>query len=427
MEAIRPFFGLLLMLVILVALSSNRRKIDWSMVIKGLLIQVVLAYVVLEIQWVSNGFDWVGKRFVDLLNFSRAGSEFLFGGLVVNTDSFGYLFAFQVLPTIVFFSAITSLLFHFGILQRVVWAFAWIMRRTLKLSGAESLAAAANVFVGQTEAPLLIKPYIAKMTRSELLCLMTGGMATIAGAVLVAFIELLGGSDPDSQAFFARHFLTASVMSAPAAIVASKILLPETQAQEDSAMVSVEKQSNVLEAMAQGTTDGLKMAVNVGVMLLVFTAMVALLNSILGDGIGEWTGLNGFIASFTDGQFDSLSMESFFGIILAPFAWMMGVPWEESMVVGQLLGEKTVLNEFYAYTSMKDLMAGGHLVSERAQILSVYILCGFANFASIGIQIGGIGVLAPGRRKDLSRLGFKALVAGTVASLFTATLVGIIL
>ena len=427
MEAIRPFFGLILMLVILVALSGNRRRIDWQLVVKGLLIQVVLAYVVLEIQWVSNGFDWVGKRFVDLLNFSRAGSEFLFGGLVVNTDSFGYLFAFQVLPTIVFFSAITSLLFHFGILQRVVWAFAWLMRRTLKLSGAESLAAAANVFVGQTEAPLLIKPYIAKMTRSEMLCLMTGGMATIAGAVLVAFIELLGGSDPESQAFFARHFLTASVMSAPAAIVASKILMPETEIQEDSAKVNVEKQSNVLEAMAQGTTDGLKMAVNVGVMLLVFTAMVALLNSILGDGIGEWTGLNGVIANITNGQFDSLSMESFFGIILAPFAWMMGVPWDESMVVGQLLGEKTVLNEFYAYTSMKDLMASGQLVSERAQILSVYILCGFANFASIGIQIGGIGVLAPGRRKDLSKLGFKALIAGTIASLFTATLVGIIL
>ena len=426
MEILRPIISLFLLIGILWLASSNRRAISWSLVLKGLIIQFILAFLILELDWVSNGFDWIGRGFVSLLGFAREGSLFLFGDLVGNTDSFGYIFAFQVLPTIIFFSAITSLLFHFGILQKVVFVFAWFMKRTLKLSGAESLSAAANVFVGQTEAPLLVKPYIKGMTRSELMCLMTGGMSTIAGAVLAAYINYLGGDDPERQVFFARHLLAASVMSAPAAIVGAKILLPETENFVDSAEVKINKQGNWLEAIAHGTADGLKMSVNVGVMLLVFTAIIALVNALLNGAIGSWTGLNEFIESSTSGRYTEFNLQSIFGIALAPLTWLMGVPWSDAASVGQLLGEKTVLNEFYAYVSMEGLMDNGQLNSEKAQILSTYILCGFANFASIGIQIGGIGALAPSRRKELSELGLRALLAGTAASLFTAILVGIL-
>ena len=426
MEILRPIISLFLLIGILWLASSNRRAISWSLVFKGLIIQFILAFLILELDWVSNGFDWIGRGFVSLLGFAREGSLFLFGDLVGNTDSFGYIFAFQVLPTIIFFSAITSLLFHFGILQKVVFVFAWFMKRTLKLSGAESLSAAANVFVGQTEAPLLVKPYIKGMTRSELMCLMTGGMSTIAGAVLAAYINYLGGDDPERQVFFARHLLAASVMSAPAAIVGAKILLPETENFVDSAEVKINKQGNWLEAIAHGTADGLKMSVNVGVMLLVFTAIIALINALLNGVIGSWTGLNELIESSTSGRYTEFNLQSIFGIALAPLTWLMGVPWSDAAAVGQLLGEKTVLNEFYAYVSMEGLMNSGQLNSEKAQILSTYILCGFANFASIGIQIGGIGALAPSRRKELSELGLRALLAGTAASLFTAILVGIL-
>ena len=425
MDILRPILSLALLLGILWSASSNRKAISWTLVVKGLLIQFGLAFLILEIDWISNGFDSIGKAFVSLLGFAREGSLFLFGDLVGRVDSFGYIFAFQVLPTIIFFSAITSLLFHFGILQRVVYVFAWFMKRTLKLSGAESLSAAANVFVGQTEAPLLVKPYIAKMTRSELLCLMSGGMSTIAGAVLAAYINYLGGDDPERQIFFARHLLAASVMSAPAAIVGAKMLMPETEEFIDSANVKIEKQGNWLEAIAHGTADGLKMAVNVGVMLLVFTALIALANALLSGAIGSWTGLNDRLSSTTNGRYTEFNLQSIFGLALAPLTWLMGVPWVDAAAVGQLLGEKTVLNEFYAYVSMEGLMNNGELRSEKAQILSTYIICGFANFASIGIQIGGIGALAPSRRKDLSQLGLRALLAGTTASLFTAILVGI--
>ena len=426
MEILRPILSLILLLGVLWLASSKRKAISWPLVIKGLVIQFGLAFLILELDWISSGFDSIGKGFVSLLGFAREGSLFLFGDLVGNVDSFGYIFAFQVLPTIIFFSAITSLLFHFGILQKVVFVFAWFMKRTLKLSGAESLSAAANVFVGQTEAPLLVKPYIEKMTRSELLCLMSGGMSTIAGAVLAAYINYLGGDDPERQIFFARHLLAASVMSAPAAIVASKMLMPETEKFIDSAEVEIEKQGNWLEAIAHGTADGLKMAVNVGVMLLVFTAIIALVNALLSGAIGSWTGLNELLESATSGRYTEFNLQSIFGLMLAPLTWLMGVPWEDAAAVGQLLGEKTVLNEFYAYVSMEGLMNSGQLSSEKAQILSTYILCGFANFASIGIQIGGIGALAPNRRKDLSQLGIRALLAGTAASLFTAILVGIL-
>lgn len=429
MEILRATASMVLLLGILWLASANRRAISWSLVFKGLIIQFTLAYLILEVDAVSHVFDSIGKGFVALLGFAREGSMFLFGDLVGEQGTFGYIFAFQVLPTIIFFSAITSLLFHFGILQRVVWVFAWFMKRTLKLSGAESLSAAANVFVGQTEAPLLVKPYIAGMTRSELLCLMSGGMSTIAGAVLAAYIGYLGGADEARQIFFARHLLAASVMSAPAAIIAAKMLMPETEKFVDSADVEIEKQGNWLEAIAHGTGDGLKMAVNVGVMLLVFTALIALANALLDGGIGEWTGLNAWLADVTGGRYKEFNLQAIFGLTLAPLTWLMGVPWTEASAVGQLLGEKTVLNEFIAYASMGDLMKEGEnvqLASEKAQVIATYILCGFANFASIGIQVGGIGALAPNRRKDLSKLGMRALLAGTVASLFTAILAGLL-
>ncbi len=423
----RVLAGLLLLVAILYAFSSNRRAIDWMLVGKGLLLQLALAVAILHLSWVSTAFDAVGKGFVALLGYTREGSLFLFGDLVGRVDTFGYLFAFQVLPTIIFFSAITSLLFHFGILQRVVGGFAWIMKRTLKLSGAETLAAAANVFVGQTEAPLLVKPYIATMTRSELMALMVGGMATLAGAVLAAYIGYLGGTDPERQVFFARHLLTASVMNAPASLWIAKVLVPQTETVVDVADVRIERKGNWLEAIANGTTDGFKMAANVGVMLLVFTALIALFNGLLANGLGSWTGLNDLVASWSGGRYTEFNLQAIFGMLLGPFTWLLGVPWSEAPLVGQLLGEKTVLNEFYAYVTMGKMMEGGLLVSERAQTLAVYVLCGFANFASIGIQIGGIGTLAPERRKDLSELGFKAVLGGTAASLTTATLVALLL
>ena len=424
---LRVVAGLALLIGILFAFSSNRRAIDWKLVGKGILLQFVLALAILHLSWVSSAFDAVGKGFVALLGYTREGSLFLFGDLVGRVDTFGYLFAFQVLPTIIFFSAISSLLFHFGILQRVVGAFAWVMKRTLKLSGSETLAAAANVFVGQTEAPLLVKPYIATMTRSELMALMVGGMATLAGAVLAAYIGYLGGSDPERQVFFARHLLTASVMNAPAALWVAKVLVPQTEPVVDLADVQIERKGNWLEAIANGTTDGFKMAANVGVMLLVFTALIALFNGLLSNGLGSWTGLNELVASISGGRYTEFNLQAIFGLILGPFTWLLGVPWAEASYVGQLLGEKTVLNEFYAYVTMGQMMEAGTLSSVRAQTLAVYVLCGFANFASIGIQIGGIGSLAPERRKDLSELGFKAVLGGTAASLTTATLVALLL
>jgi CNT family concentrative nucleoside transporter len=388
----------------------------------------VLALAVLKVPGVSWAFEKFSLVAVTLLDFTREGSTFLFGSLITETDNFGYLFAFQVLPTVIFFSAVTSLLYYYGILQRVVKAMAWVMQKTLKLSGAESLAAAGNIFIGQTEAPLLVKPYIAGMSRSELLSLMSGGMATIAGGVLAAYIGYLGGDTQEGQLFFAKHLLTASVLSAPAALISAKILLPETEDVIEVAEISsADMGSNALDAISNGTTEGVKLAVNVGAMLLVFTAIVYGANYIFVEGVGSWTGLNAWAAEVTNGRYDSFSLQFIMGALLSPIAWILGVPPADLMLVGQLLGEKTILNEFYAYVSLTEMKNEGLFTSERSVILSTYMLCGFANIASIGIQIGGIGVLAPSRRKDLSELSIKALIAGTVASLYTAAIVGLMI
>ncbi|MCH8553954.1 MAG: Na+ dependent nucleoside transporter [Schleiferiaceae bacterium] len=424
----RGLLGLLVLLIICVVLSSNRRRINWGLVVKGLAIQLLFALAILKVPQVESVFDYISRAFVSVLSFASEGAQFLFGSLIQDTTSFGYIFAFQVLPTVVFFSALTSLLYYFGVLQKVVYVFAWVMKRTLKLSGAESLAAAGNVFLGQTESPLLVKPYIENMTRSELLCLMAGGMATIAGGVLAAYINFLGGPELEGQLFFAKHLLAASVMSAPAAVVAAKILLPETEPFETDMKISKnEIGGNWLEAISNGTGDGLRLAINVGAMLLVFIALIALVNAILTDLIGEWLGLNSWVASLSGGQYEAFSLQFILGYTLAPITWVMGVHSQDITLVGQLLGEKTILNEFVAYATMGNLMEAGKFTEERSVIIATYILCGFSNFASIGIQIGGIGALAPKRRTDISKLGIKALIAGTMASLFTAVLVGMLI
>jgi len=424
----KGLIGMLVLVAIAFLFSTNRRKVNWWLVLKGLALQFVLAISILKIQWVADGFDWVGRGFVAILGFTNEGAKFLFGSLVENTDSFGYIFAFNVLPTVVFFSALTSLLYYFNILQKVVFVFAWLMKHTLRLSGAESLAAAGNIFLGQTEAPLLVKPYIANMTRSELMCLMTGGMATIAGGVLAAYIVYLGGTDEAAQVFFARHLIAASVMSAPAAIVAAKILVPEVQQFNHDMHISRHSiGSNWLDAVANGTTDGLRLAINVGAMLLVFTALIYLFNALLGDVIGSLTGLNEWVHNFTNGQYSKLSFQFILGYSLAPLTWLMGVNSADITMVGQLLGEKTILNEFYAYKTLGEMMQAGSLTDNRSVIIATYILCGFANFASIGIQIGGISAIAPTRRSDLSKLGIRALIGGTLASLFTAVIVGMLI
>ena len=420
MEAIiRGLIGVIALLFLCYLCSSNKKGINWSIVLKGLFIQLIFAICILKIPFIETVFQGISNVFLSILDFTKEGSIFLFGKTLVNNASFGAIFAFQILPTIVFFSALTSVLFYLGILQKIVYFFAIIMKKSMKLSGAESLAAAGNIFLGQTESPLLIRPYINQMSQSELLCLMGGGMATIAGGVFIAFTAMLGEE-------FAPHLLAASVMSAPAAIVACKILLPETQ-KVSHKMTIVNGDclgSNMFDSIATGTIQGVKLAVNVGAMILVFVAFIALINEIL-NLIGQYSTINNFLAE-NNNIYDSLSLEMIFGYLFAPIAWLIGIPFEDILLAGQLLGEKTVANEFIAYESLGN-MINSELLQYKTKIMATYFLCGFANFLSIGIQIGGIGAIAPARRIDLSKLGIKALIAGTVASLLTAVIVGIII
>lgn len=425
---LRGGMGIAILLAICYLLSNDRKAIDWRLVGSGLAMQLILAIFILKVPFVSYFFDWLAKGFQAILSFSEAGAKFLFGSLVENISSFGFIFAFQVLPTIVFFSAFSAILYHFGILQKIVYGLAWLMQRTMRLSGAESLAAAANVFIGQTEAPLVVKPYLENMTKSEILCLMTGGMATIAGGVFAAYIGYLGGDDPAMQLYFAKHLLTASIISAPAAIVAAKMLYPETVNKDINQQMKMSNTGahNLLDAISQGTTDGLKLAINVGAMLLVFTALVYMLNTWMSSTIGAWTGLNEMVAESTDGRFKAFNFTYLLGLLFAPFAWILGTPSQDILVIGQLLGQKTVINEFVAYAELNALQNAGVNLAPKSLIIATYALCGFSNFASIGIQIGGIGAIAPGQRKNLTELGLKALIAGTVACFLTAAIAGIL-
>lgn len=423
----RGTVGMVALLLLAFLFSENRKAINWRLVSKGLLMQIIFALLVLKVPIAEDFFEAVSKFFVQIISFTNAGTEFLFESFITQKIEPGLVnFVVQVLPTIIFFSALTSLLYYWGILQKFVYGFAWIMKRLMKLSGAESLAAAGNIFLGQTEAPLLVKPYLKTMTRSELLCLMSGGMATIAGGVLAAYIGFLGGGDQAEQIYFAKHLLAASVMSAPAAVIAAKILVPETETINQKMEISREKiGGNALEAITNGTTEGIRLAVNVGAMLLVFIAFITMGNFILKDIIGHYTGINNWV--ITNTNFDGLSFEFIIGYSFAPIAWLMGVAKEDMVLVGQLLGEKTILNEFVAYVSLGEMKAAGEFSEQKSITMATYILCGFANFASIGIQIGGIGALAPSRKSLLSKYGVKALIGGTLASLFTAVIVGVLL
>ena len=424
----RGALGMVAILLIAYLFSNNRRAVNWRTVGIGLLLQLFIAVGILKVNFIQKGFDAVGSIFVLILDFTRAGSQFLLGNLL-DTQSFGYIFIFQVLPTIIFFSALTSLLFYLGVIQIVVKAMAWALSKLLNISGAESLSVTGNIFLGQTEAPLMIKAYLPKMTRSEILLVMIGGMATVAGGVMASYIQYLGGDDPQMRLLFARHLLAASVMAAPGAIVISKILCPQTEQFSNDSHVSMENVgSNILDAIANGTTDGLKLAANVGAMLLVFVALIAMINYIF-NWIGDLTTLNDVIAANTPYQ-SGLSLEMILGTIFSPVMWLIGIGKEDVMLMGQLLGIKLASSEFVAYTQLgvlKDLTSEPHLLYNKSVMIATYMLCGFANFASIGIQIGGIGALAPNQRKTLSEFGLKAVLGGTLASLLSATIAGTII
>lgn len=426
-SVLRGALGMFILILIAFLFSNNRKAINWKTAGLGLAAQLLLAIGVLKITIVQKIFEFVGNIFVLILDFTAAGSEFLLGGMM-DVDSFGFIFLFQVLPTIIFFSALTSVLFYLGIIQIVVKGMAWILTKLLGISGPESLSVAGNIFLGQTEAPLMIKAYLERMTRSEMLLVMVGGMATVAGGVLAAYIGFLGGDDPAMRLQFAKHLLAASVMAAPGAIVVSKILYPQQQEVNANVEVSSEKiGSNILDAIANGTTEGLKLAANVAAMLLVFIAFIAMINYILG-WIGGITTLNSVMAEYT--PYSKFSLESILGIIFAPLMWVIGVAREDIMLMGQLLGIKLAASEFVGYVQLADLKNPANALSlnyQKSVIMATYMLCGFANFASIGIQIGGIGSLAPGQRKTLSEFGMKALIGGTLASLLSATIAGMII
>lgn len=410
-------FGLAVLIGIVWLFSNNRRAVDWKLVGTGVVLQIAFAALVLLVPGGREAFDALGHGFVRILSFVNEGSSFIFGGLM-DTERYGFIFAFQVLPTIIFFASLMGVLYHLGIMQAVVRAMAWAITKVMKVSGAETTSVCASVFIGQTEAPLTVRPYIPTMTQSELLTMMIGGMAHIAGGVLAAYVGMLGGGDPEQQAFYAKHLLTASIMAAPATLVIAKILMPETgdPLTLGTVRMQVEKTTvNVIDAAASGAADGLRLALNVGAMLLAFVALIALINAPL-TWLGEVTGLAAWLGKPTD-------MATLLGYLLAPVAWIIGVPWQDAETVGGLIGQKIVVNEFVAYLSLSQIQ---ETLSEHGRLIATYALCGFANFSSIAIQIGGIGGLAPDRRSDLARFGLRAVLGGTLATLMTATIAGVI-
>ncbi len=424
--------GISVLLGIAWIFSNSRKDINWRIVGTGIGLQLIFAVFVILTPWGSIVFDAIGSFFVKIINFTFDGAKFVFGALAdraifekafpdgMKSQGVGFLFAFQVLPTIIFFSSLMSVLYHLGLMQKLVQGMAWIMAKTMRVSGAESISVAANVFIGQTEAPLVVRPYVSPMTHSELLTLMIGGMATIAGGVLAAYVSLLGGTDPAQQLYYAKHLLSASIMAAPATIVIAKILIPEREESKTmgSVKVMVEKtSSNVIEAAATGASDGLKLALNVGAMLLAFIALIFMFNWILA---GIFTDLFGLTI-----KGEPISLEILLGYVLSPLAWIIGVPWQDSVTVGSLIGQKVVLNEFIAYLNLSNLIPTG-VLSEKAVIISTYALCGFANFSSIAIQIGGIGGIAPDRRGDLAKYGLRAVLGGSLATFMTATIAGVL-
>jgi len=424
---IRGLIGMSVLILIAFLLSNNRKAINWKTASFGLVLQIILAIAVLKISWIKMIFESAGKVFVKILDFTMEGTKFLFGDLV-SVENFGNVFIFSILPTVIFFAALTSILFYFGIIQKVVKVMALLLSKLLGVSGPESLSVAGNIFLGQTESPLMIKAYLEKMSKSEILLVMIGGMATVAGGVLAAYIGFLGGDDPELKVFYAKHLLTASVMAAPGAIVISKILYPETEKINTDLNISQDKiGSNFLDAISNGTTEGLKLAANIAAMLLVFLAFIAMINYML-NGIGGVFYLNELISNNT--VYENLSLEFILGYLFSPIMWLIGVAKEDMTLMGQLLGIKLAASEFIGYiqlSSLKDASNLIHLNYQKSIIMATYMLCGFANFASIGIQIGGIGALEPTQRKNLSKFGFLAVLGGTLASLLSATIAGMII
>jgi CNT family concentrative nucleoside transporter len=426
-SVIRGIIGMSSIIFIAYLLSNNKKRIDWKTIIIGLSSQLIIAVAVLKIDFVRMVFEKIGQGFLAIVTFTNQGSRILFGDLA-DSSKYGEIFVFQVLPVIIFFSALTSVLYYYRIIQKVVSGLAWMMTKFLNISGQESLAVAGNIFLGQTEAPLLVKGYLNKMNRSEYFLLMTGGMATVAGSVLAAYIGFLGGDDPIQRIEVAKNLIIASVMAAPGAIVISKLMFPQTEEVDKDIEISSDVTgTNLLSAINNGTRDGIKMAVNVGAMLLVFLALIALVNGVFYQ-IAEVFGLNNWIQENT--IYEAFSLELILGYLFAPLMWLIGVATEDITLMGQLLGIKLAASEFVAYielASLKDIGSAVHLTYQKSVIMATIMLCGFANFASIGIQIGGIGILAPGKSKLLTEIGFKAMIAGTLVSLLSATFVGMLL
>lgn len=425
-------FGILVLLGIAWLFSDSKKTINWRIVGTGIGLQLIFAVFVILTPWGSVVFDAIGSFFVKIISFTFDGAAFVFGALAsqetfenafpegMKSEGVGFIFAFQVLPTIIFFSSLMSVMYHLGLMQKIVQGMAWVMAKAMRVSGAEAISVAANVFIGQTEAPLVVRPYVSPMTRSELLTLMIGGMATIAGGVLAAYISLLGGTDPAQQLYYAKHLLSASIMAAPATIVIAKILVPEREVSKTMGTVKVmvkKTASNIIEAAATGASDGLKLALNVGAMLLAFIALIFMFNWILAGVLTDLLGLT------IKGE--PITLEILLGYLLSPIAWIIGVPWQDSVTVGSLIGQKVVLNEFIAYLNLSNLIPTG-VLSEKAVIISTYALCGFANFSSIAIQIGGIGGIAPDRRADLAKFGLRAVLGGSLATFMTATIAGVL-
>ena len=416
-------FGLAVLIGITWLFSNNKRAVDWKLVATGITLQIAFAALVILVPGGRDVFDALGKGFVKVLSFVNEGSGFIFGSLM-DTKNYGFIFAFQVLPTIIFFSALMGVMYHLNVMQAIVRVMAWAITKVMRVSGAETTSVCASVFIGQTEAPLTVRPYIAKMTQSELLTMMIGGMAHIAGGVLAAYVGMLGGGDPAQQAFYAKHLLAASIMAAPATLVVAKLLIPETGTPLTRGTVKMEVEktsSNIIDAAAAGAGDGLKLALNIGAMLLAFIALIALLNAPL-TWIGDVTGLAAAIGKPTN-------LSTIFGYVLAPIAWVIGTPWADATTVGSLIGQKVVINEFVAYTELSQIVNGqvaGVSLSDEGRLIATYALCGFANFSSIAIQIGGIGGLAPERRHDLAKFGLRAVLGGTIATFMTATIAGVL-
>lgn len=407
--------GMAVVIAIATLFSRDRSAISWRLVVTGLALQLAIAVFVLLTPWGIKIFGAISQGFVQLLAFTQQGSVFIFGELA-KSDKLGFIIAFQVLPTLIFFASLMSVLYHLGLMQKVVQGMAWVITKVMPVSGAETLAVCANAFVGQTEAPLVIKPYIHQLTHSELYTVMVAGMATIAGAVLAAYVSMLGGNDAAQQAHVARQLICASIMAAPATLIMAKILIPEAKGAVRSKTLSIENEThaaNVIEAAATGASEGMRLALNVGAMLLAFIALIALLDAPIA-WLGDVTGLSEQLGR-------ELNLSTLFGFVFAPIAWLIGVPWSDAMDVGSLLGTKVVLNEFVAYAQLTDMKDS---LQPKSLLIATFALCGFANFSSIAIQIGGIGGLAPERKSELAQLGLRAVLGGTLATLLTAAMAG---